>query len=332
MRVLNPIFDTAFKYLMEDIEIARELIALIIDMDVVELYPAPQERTNVKLTIKYSQLALQHLDYVAVIKTIDENGIAKFEKVMVEVQKSPFKPAIGRFRKYVAEKYKHQSALPETKSKGKKQKKQPTAYLPLKTIYFIEETFNDKLPGILHRQGKYINALDKKTFEGERDEFVELLNHDSWFIQLHQLPFDLKNRIIRILSVFTDWYRDKDDSRYINYPNNDIEKIKDRLLRRIIHRLLAAAADEELKLQIELEIEYNDNFENLLTKLDSISKEKEEAKAREEEAKAREEEANKVLATAIINLLKAKMTVEQIALIMNLPAEKIKNIIEKANE
>ncbi len=291
MRILNPVYDTAFKYLMEDIEIAKELIALIIDQDVVELHPAPQEQTSVKIKMKYSQIALQHLDYVAIIKTVDAEGQEQFEKVMVEVQKSPFKPAIGRFRKYVAEKYKHKSVLPIPKkeqAEGEEETPPSTAYLPMKTIYFIEETFNDKLPGILHRSGQYYNALDKSCFEGARDEFVELLNHDSWFIQLHCLPNDLKNRIIKILSVFTDWYRDKNDKRYLDYPSDDIEKIKDRLLRRILNRLLAAAANDQLKLELELEIEYEDDYELLLNRLE---KQKEEAKAREEEERRQKEEA-----------------------------------------
>ncbi|OQX78733.1 MAG: hypothetical protein B6D64_05995 [Bacteroidetes bacterium 4484_276] len=37
MRVLNPIYDTVFKYLMEDIEIAKGFISTIIEQEVVEL-------------------------------------------------------------------------------------------------------------------------------------------------------------------------------------------------------------------------------------------------------------------------------------------------------
>ena len=43
MKVFNPLYDTVFKYLMEDLEIARGLIALIIEQDVVEVTPLPQE-------------------------------------------------------------------------------------------------------------------------------------------------------------------------------------------------------------------------------------------------------------------------------------------------
>ncbi|MEA3443425.1 MAG: hypothetical protein U9R19_01720, partial [Bacteroidota bacterium] len=243
MRLLNPIYDTVFKYLMEDIEIAKGLISTIIEQEVIELIPAPQEQTSTKVSVKYARLEIQHLDYVAHIKTINNDGSESYDKVIIEVQKSPFAPAIGRFRKYLAEKYKNISVIKTGKGEEKK-------YLPLKTIYLIEKTFNKNLPCVLKRNSQYIDVLSKTEYLGKKDEFVELLTHEAWFIQIDELPKDLKNTITRLLSLFTPWYREKGDERYLDFPveKNDLGKIKNRVFRRILKRLLGAVENDKLKL------------------------------------------------------------------------------------
>ncbi|TAE01865.1 MAG: hypothetical protein EAZ97_02950, partial [Bacteroidetes bacterium] len=216
MRILNPIYDTVFKYLMEDLEIAKNLISRIIGKKVVELSPAPQEQTATLIRPKFIQVELQRLDYVAIIKTLDKNKNPVFEKVLIEVQKSPFTPEIGRFRKYLAEKYKNISVL-QTEN-GEEQ-----AYLPIKTIYMIEKAFNQSLPSILKSNNQYIDVLRKKEYKGTKDEFVALLTHEAYFIQLEILPYDIKNSVLRLLNMFTTRFREKDE-RFVDYPEQDVEK------------------------------------------------------------------------------------------------------------
>ena len=188
MKLLNPIYDTVFKYLMEDIEIAKGLVSLIIGQKITELYPAPQEISSMVIKLKYSSLPLQRLDYVAIIKTPTVENPEHYEKVIIEVQKSPFIPEIGRFRNYLAEKYARQSTF-------KTKDKQVEEYLPIKTIYFVAKDFNASLPVILCRKGTYYDILLNKIYEGARDEYVELLNHDSWFIFTERLPQDMKQEL-----------------------------------------------------------------------------------------------------------------------------------------
>lgn len=142
MKLLNPLFDTVFKYIMEDIEVAKNLISAIIKREIKELYPAPQEASGMMLKIKYAQLEIFRQDYVAVVKSKSENGTEKYEKIIIEVQKSPFIPEIGRFRNYLADKYRKKSSIPENESSTE-------TYLPIKTIYLVEDVFNRNLPAVL---------------------------------------------------------------------------------------------------------------------------------------------------------------------------------------
>lgn len=45
MIILNPIYDVAFKYLMEDTEIAREMLSVIINENIISLKALAQEQT-----------------------------------------------------------------------------------------------------------------------------------------------------------------------------------------------------------------------------------------------------------------------------------------------
>jgi hypothetical protein len=46
MIIANPIYDVVFKYLLEDIEIARELLSTILGEEIVSLNLRPQEAAN----------------------------------------------------------------------------------------------------------------------------------------------------------------------------------------------------------------------------------------------------------------------------------------------
>jgi len=300
MKVLNPIYDTVFKFLMEDIEIAKGLIALIIEEEVVELIPAPTEGTNTKFEIKYINLPMQRLDYVAILKTKDKLGNDQYQKVSIEVQKSPIAPEIGRFRKYIGEKYSTQSVYKTTEGVQ-------NDYLPLKTIYFIDKTFNKNLPVVLRRKGDYWDVLEEKKYEGEKDRFVELLNHDAWFIQVQLLPSKLKNELLNVLSVFAPWMRDERNDRFIDIPEYDVGIKKYQLLTKIIRRLHLAGESRELETALELEISLENFIDKAISDKEEAKKETAEIRKEITEIEKREAEARKETAEAqqkIIGLAK----------------------------
>jgi len=285
MQLLNPIFDSVFKYLMEDIIIAKGLISLIIEQEITELYPAPQESTSLKLQLKYNNIPLQRIDYVAIIKTPTVSNPEYYEKVIIEVQKSPFIPEIGRFRNYLAEKYSKQSTYKITNQ-------QVVEYLPIKTIYIIDKDFNSELPVILKRKGIYYDVLLEKIYEGERDAYVELLNHDSWFIQVTRLPKDLKTELLRVLSVFAPWMRDSDE-RFINVEEKDLLEKKHKLYKRILQRLKAAKSKDKLLLSLETEYKMEKEIDDNLQKAEIYKQQAEEERKQKEEERQLKEESNK---------------------------------------
>ena len=63
MNILNPIFDSSFKYLMEDDKSARILLSALLKNQVVQLEPRPQEYLDKIEKGKVNDLNVYRLDY-----------------------------------------------------------------------------------------------------------------------------------------------------------------------------------------------------------------------------------------------------------------------------
>ena len=94
MKILNPTYDTVFKYLLEDLEIAKGIIERILEQEVIDIVPLPQENTSVEIDLKYMSIPLFRQDFVVAVKYTDENGDERIDKIMIEMQKSPFQPEV----------------------------------------------------------------------------------------------------------------------------------------------------------------------------------------------------------------------------------------------
>ena len=64
MIIANPIYDVVFKYLMQDVEIAKGLIGRIIDEDIVKLDFKAQEKPK-KAIEQLGVVSMYRLDFIA---------------------------------------------------------------------------------------------------------------------------------------------------------------------------------------------------------------------------------------------------------------------------
>ena len=98
MRIANPLYDHAFKYLMSNEKLAKKVLSTILEEEVIELELNQQE---IVVPAQAAKFTLFRLDFKAVIE--DENG--KREKVMIELQKSKLPTNLLRFRNYIGYSY-----------------------------------------------------------------------------------------------------------------------------------------------------------------------------------------------------------------------------------
>jgi hypothetical protein len=105
MIIANPIYDVVFKYLLEDADIARDLLSTILGEEVVHLEFRPQETS----TESSEGIKILRLDFKATIKKKD----GTLFKVLIELQKSKQVFDVMRFRRYLGDNYRKEDQLVE---------------------------------------------------------------------------------------------------------------------------------------------------------------------------------------------------------------------------
>ena len=243
MLIANPIYDIVFKYMMENIDVAKGIISTIIGEEIVHLDFKAQENIHQG----EHKFTVYHLDFIARIK--QENGT--FKNVLIELQKSNLPYDILRFRKYLGEQYKKEDdVLTEDSSTSR-------GALPLITIYFLGFFISPTLPAVIKVNRQYIDLLGGKEIR-ERNDFIECLTHDSFVIQIPALQLEMKNRLEYVLSIFKQENFIYDDHHLKDYKY----ETNDNLMKEILNRLMKAAGDKDMLRLLDLEEMAQREYEN----------------------------------------------------------------------
>jgi hypothetical protein len=272
MIIANPIYDVVFKYLLEDLEIARELLSAILGEEIVSLDIKPQE-TAVENAA--ASISIQRFDFKAIIKT--KSGAHK--KALIELQKAKQVFDIMRFRRYLADNYRKEDLV--LADNGAPQK----VPLPIVTIYFLGFSLDNIKSAVVKINRDYRDVITQEILDVKED-FVELLTHDSYLIQLKLLAGKSRTKLEKVLQVFSPEYTMEDRHR-LDFQGD----MNDPLVRRIVARLERAIANEEIRDIMDVEDEIDRIFERGLTKLALEKDEIIAAKTQELEAKDQELEA-----------------------------------------
>jgi hypothetical protein len=271
MLIANPIYDLVFKYLMENLEIAKGITAAIIGEEILHIDFQTREST-IQLPSKFTFF---HLDFIARIR--DKQG--KSKDVLIELQKTNVLFDIHRFRRYLGSQYRKEEDVIQPDGSSAKES------LPIVTIYFLGFSFSETLPAVIKVDRQYIDVLLGKRIE-ERNDFIECLTHDSYVIQIPGLELEMKNRLEYVLSIFKQEKLMEGDKRLKDYAY----EIEDELLQKILKRLTKAAADNDLLEQMEKEELAQHEYENAFGPLErKIRKLEEKEKTLEEKEKTIED-------------------------------------------
>lgn len=264
MKIVNPLYDKAFKYLMENNRLAKKVISVILDQEIEELTLRQQE-TVVSDDKRY--LTLFRLDFVALIKEADGSK----KKVLIELQKSKFETDIQRFRTYLGTHY----IKPDEEQKiGKTSLK--ISY-PIITIYILGYKLDDIPYMAVTVNTQIINSINKKPVK-LNSFFIEHLTHKAHIIQVTRLPGKRRTKLEKFLTLFNQAWVTEDG--YILDLKDVPKEFQD-----IAKYLSGPVMDEEFRRQLAGEEEIDYIFEVQEAK---YLKQIEEAKQREEQAKQNE--------------------------------------------
>ncbi len=271
MTIANPIYDTVFKYLMEDPEIAKGILSTILNVEIEELNVKPQE-TIAETEQSNKPIRVYRIDFAAVIK--EKDGTHK--KILIELQKAKRNTNILRFRRYLAENYQKEDVF-IINGVEKKQS------LEIVTIYILGFSLENVPTPVLYVKNCYTDVMTGKSIEEAKyEEFIRLLKHESYTIQIPRLPKETKTKLEEVLSIFNQVYRTGDE-HILNYPGDT----ENPLIQKILQTLFRAIADEDTRRRMDIEDEIDRDYQELENKLEIKDKEL-EIKDKELEIKDKE--------------------------------------------
>jgi hypothetical protein len=241
MEIANPIYDVVFKYMMEDNTVAKLLISSIIGEEVVSLEPKPQEHTREKDKEKVEEgipnLTVYRLDFSAKIKLSD----GQYKVIIIEMQKAELPTDIMRFRRYLGEQY--------IDSENRITDNEEIEAMQIYAIYFLGKELGVYDTPVLSVSPE-VKDVSSGEIVGEKNKFIEGLNHKSWIVQISCLKARRRNELEQLLSVFDQSNRTS-DHHILNVREEDFSEKS----RPIIRRLKGAASDSTVKKQMKEEDE-----------------------------------------------------------------------------
>ena len=274
--VANPIYDSVFKYLMEDERVAKTVLSALLKKDVVSVELRPHEYANET----NDKISMFRIDFGARIRT----GENETELILIELQKTWVETETLRFRQYLGAQYSDKNNIDKQKGDHK-----GFAY-PMVTIYIMGHRVGDIDVPVLYVSHKAYDYDGHEVKKGMPDPFVESLVHDSIIVQIPLLHGVINNRLDKVLSVLDQSKRDKDDPHLlcldesVYADNNDMNYI--------VHRLTAAASNPQMRQNMNVEDEYYSAIEDRDTAIMSRDKKikEQDGKIKEQDGKIKEQD------------------------------------------
>ena len=243
--IANPIYDSVFKYLMEDERVAKTILSALLKREVAEVEVRKHEYTNGSR----DKISMFRIDFGAKVR--QDDGSLKL--VLIELQKTWLETETLRFRQYLGTQY----ANPDNILKDDN----PYGFgIPMITVYLLGHRVGNIEEPVLYVRHKSYDYDGAEVTKGIPDPFVESLVHDSIIVQIPLLHGRINNRLIEVLSVFDQSNKDRHNRQVLNIDDDVFSS--DYEMKHIIHRLLAAASDAKLRQDMNVEDEYFSAIEN----------------------------------------------------------------------
>ena len=316
--IANPIYDSVFKFLMEDERAAKVLLSALLKQEVRDLKMRRNEYTNLRQT----RISLFRIDFSA--KILDAAG--KEQLVLIELQKTWLATETLRFRQYLGAQYLNNENVPDGPN--------PQGFgLPIISIYILGHKLGDLQQPVVYVRRRYLDYDDNHLEKGVPDPFIESLTHDSIIVQIPYLQGRTRNHLERLLSVFDQEYRIASDEHLLNIDDEGMGR-EERLL---VNRLVMAAASPEIRRDMQVEDEILSEIEardtTIMLKEQVIEQKTQEIEQKSQEIKQKSQEIEQksqeieqktqILRSTVRNLSSRGMTIDEISDILSISKEQV---------
>ena len=308
--IANPIYDTVFKFLMEDNRVAKILLSALLQKEVVEVQMRQTEYTD----SNRPKISMFRLDFAAKIREKD----GKEHTVLIELQKTWRLSETLRFRQYLGTQYLDKENIPVTKENSKR------FALPMISIYILGHKLGDLQEPVVYVRRRYLDQDSNPIVRGVPDPFIESLTHDTIIVQIPYLKGRIRSHLDRLLNLFDQDYRLKEDEHLLEF---DEEKLQGNDEQLVMYRLVKAAAAPKVRRSMQVEDEVLSELEEKDT---TIMVQEEKIKQQDQiiEQKDQElEQKDQVLRSMVPVLRAAGWTAEKIAGHLHLPELEVRKAL-----
>lgn len=311
MKVANPIYDIVFKYLLEDERITKTILSALLKKEVITVETRRNEYSN----IGRDGLSVFRIDFGATIQEADGSR----HLILIELQKTWLETETLRFRQYLGAQYANvDNMLPDNQG----------AYaIPMVTVYLLGHKVGNIEEPVLYVKRNSYDYNDHLVTQGLPDPFVDSLTHDSIIVQIPRLHGQINNRLDKVLSIFDQSKQDQRDKKILDIDESAYDGDSD--MQRIINRLMAAAADAKIRHDMNVEDEYFSVIEKRDTAIMLKDKKIADQNIQIAEKNTQIAEQWATICNSVRMLYKAGMTIDSIALNLNLGVEKVQEIINE---
>ncbi|WP_308259758.1 hypothetical protein [Prevotella sp.] len=305
IHVANPIYDSVFKYIMEDERIAKTMLSALLKKEVVHVTVRPHEYSNTTR----DTLSMFRIDFAATVREREGNEI-KDRIVLIELQKTWLNTETLRFRQYLGAQYSNKNNIREAEDKG-------FAY-PMVAVYLLGHRVGNIKEPIVYVNHDVFDYNGNVVEDGNMEPFVESLTHNSIIVQIPLLHGNVNNRLEKVLSVFDQTLVDGDTQQVLKIDEDKFADDNDMLY--VLHKLTAAAANSEMRQDMNVEDEYYKAIEDRDTAImqrDKMLKERDSKMAQMDERLSQQSEQLSQQSEQLRNMAKALfvngLSVEQIS-------------------
>ena len=242
--VANPLYDAVFKFIMEDDRIAKTILSALLKKKVVDVKIRRNEYANLT---RRETISMFRIDFAATV--LDECGSPYL--MLIELQKTWLPTETLRFRRYLALQYNNEENMRKD-AHGR-------FAIPMVAIYLLGHCVGEVNEPIFYVNHHASDYDGNEVKEGMPDPFVESLQHDSIIVQIPLLHGRVNNNLEKVLSLF-DQTNVADDKKVIKVDDQQFEGDND--MEYIVRRLQSAAADPELRFQMNAEDEFFKEIES----------------------------------------------------------------------
>ena len=309
--IANPVYDVVFKYLMDDARIARTILSALLKKNVVAVEMRPHEYVNEQR----DTLSVFRIDFGATVRSDDGTE----QLILVELQKTWLETETLRFRQYLGVHYSNPKNMVGDHA------------IPTVAVYLLGHRVGEIEEPVLYVNHQSYDYEGRLVTKGMPDAFVESLTHDSIIVQIPRLHGQINNRLDKVLSIFDQTRRDRDNEHILLVDERLYSDDQDMSL--IIHRLTMAAADAQVRHSMNVEDEYFSAIERrdteLMLKDKQLAEKTVQLAEKDEQLAEKDGQLRELLRSSVLTLHKAGLSPETIAASLGEDVDVIKTLLKE---